>query len=138
ALAALDRLRECGGETRMARGLACARSQLEALPGGLARRVALLTDGRTVDEPECRREAERLARSDTPLVAAGVGVQYNEDLLLALANTTGGRSYHLTALDTVRAADPDAGRDTGAMGHLHRVLDEELDLALRETVTGLV
>src|SRR5205823_243929 len=36
------------------------------------------------------------------------------------------------------ANGPRALHDTGAMGALHRVLDEELDLALRETVTGLV
>src|SRR5438270_1157411 len=46
ALEALQGLRDCKGDTRMARGLASARSQLEALPKGFARRVALLTDGR--------------------------------------------------------------------------------------------
>src|SRR5438105_11389417 len=47
ALAALAGLRRCKGETHVARGMACARAQLEALPAGFARRVALLTDGRT-------------------------------------------------------------------------------------------
>ena len=48
--------------------------------------MPLLTDGRTTDEPDCRGEADRLAQSNTPLIAAGVGVQYNEELLLNLAN----------------------------------------------------
>jgi len=111
---------------------------------GLGEEVALLTDGRTTDEPDCRREADRLAQSNTPLMAAGVGVQYNEELLLNLANATAGRSYHLTALQGARsgtegsADGANSPRDAGAMGELHRVLDEELELALREAVTGLV
>src|SRR5205823_9856133 len=86
----------------------------------------------------------RLARSAAALMAAGVGVQYNEELLLEVANTTAGRAYHLTA-KAVEAGKLDLGADgaingrhAGAMGRLHRVLDEELDLALRESVTGLV
>jgi Ca-activated chloride channel family protein len=91
-LAAVERLHEFSGGTQMARGLANAESQLRGRPDG-ARTVLLLTDGRTIDEDDCRQSAGELAGLGARVVALGIGEEYNEDLLAALCEVTRGRPY---------------------------------------------
>ena len=64
----------------MGKGL---RIAVDALGQGddTARKVLLLTDGRAVDELDCRDAAGALAELNTPIIALGVGEEYNEDLL---------------------------------------------------------
>jgi Ca-activated chloride channel family protein len=59
------------------------------------RKVLLLTDGLAVDEDDCRTAAGALAELRAPIVALGVGEEYNEDLLADLCNITLGRPYDL-------------------------------------------
>jgi Ca-activated chloride channel family protein len=95
ALAAgIDSLTRYSGGTQMAKGL---RNAVEALrnAGDAARKVLLLTDGLAVDEADCRAAAGALAEARAPIVALGVGEEYNEDLLTALCDTTQGRPYDL-------------------------------------------
>jgi Ca-activated chloride channel family protein len=69
-----------------------------------ARKVLLLTDGLTIDEEQCREEAQTLAQLHAPVVALGVGEEYNEDLLSEICSITLGRPYDLrdmTALPTI-------------------------------------
>ena len=86
----------------------------------MAKRVLLLTDGQTFDEAECRPLAGRFAESNTPLIAIGVGVEYNEDLLRDLAEVSQGRPYHLAQ-----------------MGQLGDILNDEIGSSVREVVTDL-
>ena len=86
----------------------------------MAKRVLLLTDGQTFDEAECRPLAGRFAESNTPLIAIGVGVEYNEDLLRDLAEISQGRPYHLAQ-----------------MGQLGDILNDEIGSSVREVVTDL-
>jgi Ca-activated chloride channel family protein len=93
-LAAIERLPSYRGGTRMARGLERAAEALGREPDA-ARTVLLVTDGRTEDEPRCRRVAADLAALRARVVALGVGEEYNEDLLAELCSLTGGRPWSL-------------------------------------------
>jgi Ca-activated chloride channel family protein len=93
-LRGIESLTGFSGGTQMAKGL---RNAVDVLRGedGAARKVLLLTDGRTVDEEECGAAAGELAALRAPIVALGVGEEYNEDLLAAICSTSLGRPYDL-------------------------------------------
>jgi Ca-activated chloride channel homolog len=93
-LSGIEHLKRMGGGTQMAKGLHNAADEL-ARTENTARKVLLLTDGRTTDEDDCRRAATRLFQSQAPIVALGIGETYNEDLLRDLCNTTLGRPFDL-------------------------------------------
>ena len=120
ALQAADSLRKYSGGTHIAKGLSCAERELSGLPSSVSKRVLLLTDGQTFDEAECRPLAGQFAQSNTPLIAIGVGVEYNEDLLRDLAELSQGRPYHLAQ-----------------MGQLGDILNDEIGSSVREVVTDL-
>lgn len=120
ALQAVESLREHSGGTHIAKGLKCAERELARLPSTAAKRVLLLTDGQTFDEAECRPLAARSAEANTPIIAIGVGVEYNEDLLRDLADVSRGRPYHLSQ-----------------MGQLGDILNDEVGSSIREVVTDL-
>ena len=120
ALQAADSLRNYSGGTHIAKGLRCAERELSGVPSSVAKRVLLLTDGQTFDEAECRPLAGRFAESNSPLIAIGVGVEYNEDLLRDLAEISQGRPYHLAQ-----------------MSQLGDILNDEIGSSVREVVTDL-
>jgi Ca-activated chloride channel family protein len=118
---AIEELPRRPGGTRMADGVQCALEQFRDLPGHVVKRVFLLTDGRTQgDEAECARLAEALAELNAPLVSIGIGEEYNEELMLQLADLSRGRAYHLEK-----------------MAHLGYILNQEVGAAAREVVTDL-
>lgn len=116
----LESLRNYSGGTQMAKGMRCAQQELRRLSPQVAKRVLLLTDGQTFDEPECRLLAGQLAEGNTPIIALGVGIEYNEDLLRDLAEISQGRPYHLQS-----------------MAQLRDILDDEVGSSVREVVTDL-
>ncbi len=118
--AAVNALREHHGGTRMANGLRQALADLSPVPRQVARRVVVLTDGRTFDEEECLSLVEQFAATNTPIIAVGVGDRYNEQILLELAARSGGRPYHL-----------------GRVADLQNVLLEEIGSVVREVVLDL-
>ena len=99
-LAGVDGLARFSGGTQMGTGL---RAAVEALGRGdaAARKVLLLTDGRTVDDLDCRDAAGALAELQAPLIALGVGEEYNEDLLSDLCSVTQGRPYDFRDMTTL-------------------------------------
>lgn len=117
---AVDRLREHSGETFMAKGMELAAQLLTDVPHDTAKRVFLLTDGATRAEGQCKRLAGTLAEANTPLVAIGIGPEYNETLMMELAATSRGRPYHLQT-----------------MQQLHEILETEVGSSVREVVTDL-
>ncbi|MDQ3548846.1 MAG: VWA domain-containing protein, partial [Chloroflexota bacterium] len=90
----IESLAQFSGGTQMGKGL---RNAVEALTGDTtsARKVLLLTDGLAVDEDECRAAAGALAEIGAPVVALGVGEEYNEDLMSDVASVSLGRPYDL-------------------------------------------
>jgi Ca-activated chloride channel family protein len=117
---AVESLRKHSGGTKMAKGMRCAQQELHALALQVAKRALLLTDGRTFDEPECRDLAAQFAEANTPIIAIGFGNDYNELLLLELAQVTQGRPYHLQD-----------------MAQLPDILTDEVGTSVREVVTDL-
>lgn len=97
----IARLATFSGGTRMALGMANAEAELRVGQG--ARKTILLTDGQTVDEGECRKVAGALAEIGAPIIALGVGEEYNEDLLTDICNITQGRPYDLRDLTKLSA-----------------------------------
>ena len=101
ALAAgIEELPSFSGGTQMGKGL---RNAVAVLGGedDAARKVLLLTDGLAVDEPECRAAAGALAELRAPVVALGVGEEYNEDLLAEVCSTSLGRPYDFRDMTTL-------------------------------------
>lgn len=56
-------------------------------------RLILLTDGETEGEEECRRQAEAAGQMGVPVVALGLGSDWNENLLEAIAQRSGSLGY---------------------------------------------
>jgi len=105
--AAIDRLSQYSGGTQMASGLRNAEAELRQ-EREATRTVFLLTDGRAVDEDECRQAATALAALPARIIALGVGDEYNENLLAELCSTTRGKPYDfrdMTALPGILEAE---------------------------------
>ncbi len=116
----IETLRNYSGGTKMAKGMQNALSQLSRKPPETAKRLILLTDGQTFDEPECRTLAHRLAEVNAPIISIGIGDEYNQELLIELADATKGRHLHLTRME-----------------QLDQFFAEEVRQAVREVVTDL-
>lgn len=120
AHAAIDSLRDHSGGTHMGKGMRCAQGQLGSLPAETAKRAVLLTDGKAFDDEECRRLAPEFARANTPIIAIGIGEEYNDDLMRELSDLTQGRPYHLQQMEQLR-----------------EILNAEVGTSVKEVVTDL-
>lgn len=111
-LRAIDRIEDLGG-TFLSGGLEAARRALRGGPG--LRRVILLSDGEAnegiVSPGGLRRLAEQMASDGISISALGVGTEFDEDVLLALADRSGGRYSFLRRPDELVAA---MGRELSA------------------------
>jgi len=94
-----------GDETHMAEGLALAYSQLsQPLGKSYARRMVLLTDGHTRNVKACYQLADKARLEGIKLSTMGVGSEFNEQLLIPLADLTAGNAYYLQSPDQIPAA----------------------------------
>ena len=96
-----------GDETRMAEGLALGFAEVQRNQSqAYASRLILLTDGHTRDVNECYAWARRAREVGFALTTMGIGNEFNEELLIPLADLTGGNAYYIEAPDQI----PDAFR----------------------------
>lgn len=104
ALQGLDLL-ELGDETRIGRGMKQGLEELRrgAAPG-LASRMLILTDGFTLDEKECRALAAQAVRQRIPISTMGLGGEFNEELMIPIADQTGGEAYLLENAEDIPQA----------------------------------
>ncbi len=94
-----------GDETHMAEGLALAYSQLsQPLGKSYARRMVLLTDGHTRNVKACYQLAGRAHQESIKLSTMGIGSEFNEELLIPLADMTAGNAYYLQSPDQIPSA----------------------------------
>jgi Ca-activated chloride channel family protein len=110
-----------GDETWMAEGLSLAYSEVrEKQKAKIASRVILLTDGFTQDVKECYAWARRARKIGLAITTMGLGVEFNEDLLIPIAEMTGGNAYYIETPDQI----PDAFRQElgAALGVIYRNL----------------
>lgn len=95
-LEAIDRLDQIdlGDETYMARGIAAGYKQV--LPGIAAdavSRMIVLTDGYTKEEQACYTWTRDAKKQGIVVSTMGLGMDFNEDLLISLADVSGGHAY---------------------------------------------
>ncbi len=87
----VDQIRDRGG-TEISKGMEAGLNELDKYhtPDRVSRMI-LLTDGQTYgDEDQCLEWAKQLAEKKIPLIAFGLGDDWNEDFLDRLANVTAG------------------------------------------------
>jgi Ca-activated chloride channel family protein len=91
----LDEL-QLGDDTYIGQGM---RLGLEELQRGrsdeLTNRLLVLTDGFTMDEETCRSLAAYARRVRIPISTMGLGGEFNEELMIPIADQTGGEAYLL-------------------------------------------
>ncbi len=96
----VSRIRDAGG-TKIAPALEKALREIERDRSGAIRRLVLLTDGQTENEDECVRRSEDAGRMGVPITALGVGKDWNEDLLIEMANRSGGTADYIARPDEI-------------------------------------
>ncbi|HWQ15183.1 MAG TPA: VWA domain-containing protein, partial [Roseiflexaceae bacterium] len=96
---------DLGERTDLARGLALALAELRAgRDGRRAERIILLTDGFTERPEACMELAAAAAAERVPISTVGLGGEFQEALLTALADRSGGRALFLTRADEIPRA----------------------------------
>jgi Ca-activated chloride channel family protein len=97
-LEAVDRLDQIdlGDETYMARGMEKGYEQI--LPGlspDRVNRMIVLTDGYTKEEHACYEWARTAKQKGVVVSTMGLGLDFNENLLISLADASGGNAYFI-------------------------------------------
>jgi hypothetical protein len=94
-----------GDDTRMAEGLEMAFTEIREKQGGRhASRIILLTDGYTKDAKKCYKWAKRAQENGMAISTMGVGVEFNEGLLIPIAEMTGGNAYYVETPERIPGA----------------------------------
>ncbi len=96
----ISRIRDAGG-TKIAPAIEKALGEIDKVRNNSIRRLLLLTDGQTENERECLLRAEDAARLGVPITALGVGKDWNEDLLIEMANRSGGTADFIARPDAI-------------------------------------
>jgi Ca-activated chloride channel family protein len=96
----IDQIRDAGG-TRIAPAVDKALQEIERGDQSVIRRMLLLTDGQTEHENECLLRAQDAGRLGIPITALGVGKDWNEDLLIEMANRSGGTADYIADADQI-------------------------------------
>jgi Ca-activated chloride channel family protein len=133
---AVDRLDQIdlGDETFMARGIEMGLKQ--AAQAGTARavnRMIVLTDGYTKDEGDCYRLTRQARQEGIVVSTMGLGMDFNESLLISLADVSGGHAYFVDDPQEI----PDAfrrelaGAQSVAWRDLSLSLEMPADVSLR-------
>ncbi|MCX7789927.1 MAG: VWA domain-containing protein [Chloroflexaceae bacterium] len=94
------RIRDAGG-TKIAPAVDRALREINRDRSGAIRRLVLLTDGQTENENECLLRADDAGRLGVPITALGVGQDWNEDLLIEMANRSGGTADYIARPDEI-------------------------------------
>jgi len=92
-----------GGGTEMSKGMTLGLTEVQkALDPSRVSRILLLTDGQTFgDEKQCEQLGGDAGRRGIPITALGLGDDWNEDLLDAIANASGGISDFIDTPDKI-------------------------------------
>ncbi len=119
-VAGISRLRSLrlGERTDLASGLRLGLAELAhgATPGSV-RRIILLTDGFTERPDDCLGLARQAAAAGVSVSTLGLGGEFQDDLLTAMADLSGGRASFMRRADQIPAAvaaELDAARGVAA------------------------
>ena len=87
---------QLGNETHIAEGLEAALLEIQqAKKIGASHHIILLTDGFTKNVSQCYAAAKQAKQAGVIISTMGLGTEFNEDLLIQLAELTGGNAYYL-------------------------------------------
>jgi hypothetical protein len=95
-LTAVDQLDglQLGDETCMARGMVLGYAEAtKRMSSETVTRIVLLTDGFAADGEECLRQAQQAAAARVHISTVGLGAEFNEDLLISIADISKGNAY---------------------------------------------
>jgi len=96
---------QLGNTTYIGRGMALGFEELQrGTSPGLANRLLVLTDGFTLDEDDCRTWAARARQARVPISTMGLGGEFNEELMIPIADQTGSEAYLLEDPEDIPAA----------------------------------
>jgi len=96
----ISRIRDAGG-TKIAPAVEKGLREIEKGDPNAIRRMVLLTDGQTENEKECLIQADAAGRRGVPITALGVGKDWNEDLLIDMANRSNGTADYIDQPDKI-------------------------------------
>lgn len=96
----ISQIRDAGG-TKIAPALEKGLREIDRGSVQAIRRLLLLTDGQTENEEDCLRQADEASRRGIPITALGVGKDWNEDLLIDMANRSGGTADYIDRPDKI-------------------------------------
>lgn len=104
-MALVDGIQDRGG-TEMSRGIEAGLAEVrKAVDPARVSRMLLLTDGQTYgDEPRCEQLAAQAGQMGVPITALGLGDDWNEKLLDAIAQASGGMADYVDAPHKVQQA----------------------------------
>ncbi|MEW5718504.1 MAG: VWA domain-containing protein [Chloroflexota bacterium] len=95
AIDTLDDLK-LGNETLMATGMNLGYEQVKrGFSREMVNHMIVLTDGFTLDAPQCQFLAQQAAQSGISISTLGLGVEFNEELLIQIADASGGNAYFI-------------------------------------------
>ncbi len=104
AIDSIDRL-QLGDDTYIGRGMALGLEELRrGTSPDLVNRLLVLTDGFTLDEKDCRAWAAHARQDRIPISTMGLGGEFNEELMIPIADQTGGEAYLLEDPDDISAS----------------------------------
>ena len=87
---------QLGDETLMAQGMVLGYQEAtRALSGQMVNRIIILTDGFTLDSDECLRQAQQATAQGLSVSTMGLGVEFNEELMITIADMSGGNAYFI-------------------------------------------
>ncbi len=91
----LDKL-QLGDDTYIGQGMGLGLQELQrGASDDRANRLFILTDGFTSDEQDCRARAVQARQAHIPVSTLGLGGEFNEELMIPIADQTGGEAYLL-------------------------------------------
>jgi Ca-activated chloride channel family protein len=96
----ISQIRDAGG-TKIAPAIEKGLREIDRGGRNGIRRMVLLTDGQTENEKECLIQADDAAQRSVPITALGVGKDWNEDLLIDIANRSGGTADYIDQPDKI-------------------------------------
>jgi len=120
-----------GEGTNMPAGLANAYDEIHNYSNKeYTSRLILLTDGHTRNVNDCYEWAKRAREDNFSLTTMGIGNEFNEELLIPLADITGGNAYYIENPDQI----PQAFRDELGVAFRISYRNVSVQLKLPETV----
>ena len=105
-----------GDGTQMDEGMRLGLEEMQRLPHTIngmpyADRLIILTDGHTRGVEQCYTLARQARELGLPISTLGLGTEFNEDLLIPLADLTGGNAYYIEKPEQiVPAFDKELGK----------------------------